>query len=65
MISHPGQVLRLLEIAIQTAVAQSGVAVIVLPGDVALRQAEQDVPRVQVTERPRHTECNRPNGSIR
>ena len=52
-ISHPGQVPRLLEIAIQTAVAQSGVAVIVLPGDVALQPAEQDAPRVHVSyERP-------------
>jgi pyruvate dehydrogenase (quinone) len=49
VISHPGQIPRLLEIAIQTAVAQSGVAVIVLPGDVALREAEQDVPRVHVS----------------
>jgi pyruvate dehydrogenase (quinone) len=49
VISHPGQVPRLLEIAIQTAVAQSGVAVIVLPGDVALLQAEQDIARVHVS----------------
>ena len=53
VISHPGQVPRLLEIAIQTAVGQSGVAVLVLPGDVALQQAEQSVPRVHVDyERP-------------
>jgi pyruvate dehydrogenase (quinone) len=52
VISHPRQVPRVLEIAIQTAVAQSGVAVIVLPGDVALEQAEQDA-RVHVSyERP-------------
>ena len=49
VISHPGQVPRLLEIAIQTAVAQSGVAVIILPGDVALLEAEQDAPRVHVS----------------
>ncbi len=53
VITDPGQVPRLLEIAIQTAVGQSGVAVIVLPGDVALRPAEQRAPRVHVSyERP-------------
>lgn len=53
VVSHPRQVPRLLEIAIQTAVARSGVAVIVLPGDVALQRAEQDAPRVHVSyERP-------------
>jgi pyruvate dehydrogenase (quinone) len=45
----PGQVPRLLEIAIQTEVAQSGVAVIVLPGEVALEQAERDTSRVHVS----------------
>src|SRR3954462_4940236 len=53
VISHPGQVPRVLEIAIQTAVAQSGVAVIVLPGDVALQPAAQSAARVHVSyERP-------------
>ena len=36
-ISQPEQMPRVLEIAIQTAIARRGVAVIVLPGDVALR----------------------------
>lgn len=49
MISHPGQVPRLLEIAIQTALAQSGVAVIILPGDVALLEVEQAAPRMHVS----------------
>jgi pyruvate dehydrogenase (quinone) len=53
VITHPAQVPRVLEIAIQTAVAQSGVAVVVLPGDVALLPAERTTPRVRVSyERP-------------
>jgi pyruvate dehydrogenase (quinone) len=53
VITHPAQVPRLLEIAIQTAVAQSGVAVVILPGDVALLPAERTTPRVRVSyERP-------------
>ena len=53
VITHPAQVPRVLEIAIQTAVAQSGVAVVVLPGDVALLPAEHAAPRVHVSyERP-------------
>lgn len=52
-ISHPSQVPRVLEIAVQTAVSKSGVAVIVLPGDVALQRAEHQSPRVHVSyERP-------------
>jgi pyruvate dehydrogenase (quinone) len=47
-ISHPSQVPRILEIAIQTAVARSGVAVVVLPGDVALQRAAHTTPRVHV-----------------
>ena len=43
------KLIELIEIAIQTAVAHSGVAVIVLPGDVALRQAEGGAPRVHVS----------------
>jgi pyruvate dehydrogenase (quinone) len=53
VITHPAQVPRLLEFAIQTAVAQSGVAVVILPGDVALLPAERTTPRVRVSyERP-------------
>ena len=52
-ITHPSQVPRVLEIAVQTAVAHSGVAVVILPGDVALMPAEQNAPRVLVSyERP-------------
>ena len=36
LVSHPSQMPRVLEIAIQTAVSKRGVAVVVIPGDVAL-----------------------------
>jgi pyruvate dehydrogenase (quinone) len=39
LISHPSQMPRTLEIAIQTAIAKRGVAVVVIPGDVALSEA--------------------------
>src|SRR5204863_947885 len=39
LISQPEQMPRVLEIAIQTALARRGVSVIALPGDVALRDA--------------------------
>lgn len=46
LVSHPSQMPRVLEIAIQTALGQRGVAVVVLPGDVALLKAEHREPRV-------------------
>jgi pyruvate dehydrogenase (quinone) len=39
LISHPSQMPRVLEIAIRTAVAKRGVAVIVISGDTALQEA--------------------------
>ena len=39
LVSHPEQMPRILEIAIQTAVSRRGVSVVVLPGDVALQPA--------------------------
>ncbi len=39
LVSHPSQMPRILEIAIQTALSQKGVAVVVIPGDVALSDA--------------------------
>ncbi len=39
LISQPEQMPRILEIAMRTAVAREGVAVVVIPGDVALRAA--------------------------
>jgi len=46
LVSHPSQMPRMLEIAIQTALAKKGVAVIVIPGDVALSDAVTQEPRV-------------------
>ena len=45
-ISQPEQMPRVLEIAIQTAITRRGVAVVVLPGDVALRAAVERPPRL-------------------
>jgi pyruvate dehydrogenase (quinone) len=46
LVSSPSQMPRVLEIAIQTALSKSGVSVLVLPGDVALSDAEGSGPRV-------------------
>ncbi|GGF48444.1 pyruvate dehydrogenase [Azorhizobium oxalatiphilum] len=40
MVSSPAQMPRVMEIAMRTAIQKQGVAVIVIPGDVALRAAE-------------------------
>src|SRR5438094_6249868 len=50
LVSHPEQMPRVLEIAIQTALSRRGVSVVVLPGDVALRDAVEDTPRIRFTE---------------
>src|SRR5437870_7715485 len=42
LVSHPEQMPRVLEIAMQTAVSRRGVSVVVLPGDIALRDAVED-----------------------
>jgi pyruvate dehydrogenase (quinone) len=46
LVSHPSQMPRVLEIAIQTALAKQGVAVVVIPGDVALSEAVEQARRV-------------------
>ena len=46
LISQPEQMPRVLEIAIQTAIARRGVSVVALPGDVALRHATVSEPRL-------------------
>src|ERR1700756_5469701 len=46
VVSHPSQMPRLLEIAMQTALNKRGVSVLVLPGDVALAEAETTIPRL-------------------
>ena len=49
LVSSSAQMPRTLEIAIQTALAKRGVAVVVLPGDIALLNAENDDRRVSFT----------------
>jgi pyruvate dehydrogenase (quinone) len=50
LISQAEQMPRVVEIAIQTALAKRGVAVVVLPGDVALREATDSTPRLNFPE---------------
>lgn len=50
LVSQPEQMPRVLEIAMRTALSRRGVAVIVLPGDVALRQAVTQKPRLNFPE---------------
>src|ERR1700682_983415 len=56
LVSQPEQMPRVLEIAVQTALSKRGVAVIALPGDVALRDAVEQAPRLHFSE-PRPTVC--------
>jgi pyruvate dehydrogenase (quinone) len=56
LVSQPSQMPRVLEIAIQTAISRRGVAVVVLPGDVALRAAVDQEPRLRFAE-PKPTVC--------
>jgi pyruvate dehydrogenase (quinone) len=46
LVSHPEQMPRVLEIAMQTAISKRGVAVIAIPGDIALRDAVIQTPRL-------------------
>jgi len=50
LVSHPEQMPRVLEIAMQTAVSRRGVAVIALPGDVSFRDAVEQQPRLHFPE---------------
>src|SRR5689334_13928162 len=56
LVSEPEQMPRVLEIAMQTAIYKRGVAVIALPGDVALKHALADGPRLHFQE-PTPTIC--------
>ena len=56
LISQPEQMPRILEIAIQTAIARRGVSVVALPGDVALRGAVEQEPRLHFPP-PKPTVC--------
>jgi pyruvate dehydrogenase (quinone) len=46
LVSTPEQMPRVLEIAMQTAISKRGVAVVAIPGDVALQHAVTDGPRL-------------------
>ncbi|MBS0181424.1 MAG: hypothetical protein JSS39_03425 [Nitrospira sp.] len=48
LVSHPEQMPRLLEIAVQTALSRRGVSVVVLPGDIALQPAAVSEPRLSL-----------------
>jgi pyruvate dehydrogenase (quinone) len=50
LVSQPEQMPRVLEIAMQTARSRHGVAMIALPGDVALRDAVEQQPRLHFPE---------------
>src|SRR5712671_605862 len=56
LVSQPEQMPRVLEIAIQTALARRGVSVIALPGDIALRDAIEQGPRLHFPP-PKPTVC--------
>lgn len=51
-VAHPSQMPRILEIAMRTAVEKRGVAVVVIPGDVALAEAQSDRTAVIRAARP-------------
>src|SRR6201993_3567581 len=68
LVSEPEQMPRILETAIQTAISKRGVSVIVLPGDVALKESVQG-PRVRFHEQkssvcPSDEELNRLAGLL-
>ena len=52
LVSNPGQLAQILRRAIRVAIAKRGVAVVVMPGDVALMKIEADVPEWIVPTRP-------------
>jgi pyruvate dehydrogenase (quinone) len=56
LVSRPEQMPRVLEIAIQSALARRGVSVVAIPGDVALREAVEQGPRLHFPE-PKPTVC--------
>src|ERR1700722_14451017 len=52
LVSNPGQLPQILQRAIRVAVAKRGVAVVVIPGDVALHATSAKVPKWQLPTRP-------------
>ncbi len=61
LVSHPEQMPRILEIAMQTAISRRGVSVVVLPGDIALRETEVSEPRLRFPV-PSPSVCPSDNG---
>jgi pyruvate dehydrogenase (quinone) len=63
LVSHPDQMPRILEIAIQTARSRRGVSVIVIPGDIALATAAElprpAIPEPQEVVRPAEQDISR------
>jgi thiamine pyrophosphate-dependent acetolactate synthase large subunit-like protein len=57
LVSQADQMPRVLEIAMQTAISRRGVAVITLPGDVALRDALEPAARNWVQMGSMHPIC--------
>ena len=56
LVSQPEQMPRVLEIAMQTAIARRGVSVVAIPGDIALRHAVEEGPRLHFPP-PKPTVC--------
>src|ERR1700681_1787999 len=56
LVSQPEQMPRVLEIAMQTALSRRGVSVVAIPGDVALRDAVEQGPRLHFSP-PKPTVC--------
>jgi pyruvate dehydrogenase (quinone) len=56
LISQPEQMPRVLEIAIQTATSRGGVSVVAIPGDIGLRDAVEQGPRLHFPP-PKPTVC--------
>jgi pyruvate dehydrogenase (quinone) len=56
LVSQPEQMPRVLEIAIQTALSKRGVSVVAIPGDVCLRDAVEQEPRLHFPS-PTPTVC--------
>src|ERR1700759_4469147 len=52
LVSNPGQLPQILHRAIRVAIAKRGVAVVVIPGDVALKPLDAPVPRWLFPARP-------------
>ncbi len=52
LVSNPGQLPQILKRAIRVAIAKRGVAVVVIPGDVALMKLDAEVPRWLIPSAP-------------